>query len=107
MAKATHAGIPWILFLRKELGGKVHFWPFDGFAIPEGKSAMVEIHPSLVRKRYPVPAGFTEYERDAYGAARWLQEIDRQEQLSRYLLPHLTDEEQLTVFLEGRILGVD
>lgn len=30
IAKSTHAGLPWLRFLRQRLGGRVHFWPFDG-----------------------------------------------------------------------------
>ena len=31
VAKSTHAGIPWLRFMRHLLGGRVHFWPFDGW----------------------------------------------------------------------------
>lgn len=30
VAKSTHAGIPWLRYLRQQLGARVHFWPFDG-----------------------------------------------------------------------------
>jgi hypothetical protein len=30
VAKSTHAGIPWLRFIRRRLGARVHFWPFDG-----------------------------------------------------------------------------
>lgn len=46
VAKSTHAGIPWLLYLRSRLGDRVHFWPFDGWQIPKGKSAVVEIYPA-------------------------------------------------------------
>ena len=42
VAKSTHAGIPWLRYLRQQLGGRVHFWPFDGWAIPPGKWAIAE-----------------------------------------------------------------
>jgi len=35
VAKSTHAGLPWLLFLRRQLGDRLHCWPFDGWAIPE------------------------------------------------------------------------
>jgi hypothetical protein len=41
VAKSTHAGIPWLLYLRRQLGARLHFWPFDGWSIPERKSAVV------------------------------------------------------------------
>jgi hypothetical protein len=34
VAKSTHAGIPWLQNLRKELGSRLHFWPFDGWSTP-------------------------------------------------------------------------
>ena len=34
VAKATHAGIPWLRFIRRRLGTRVHFWPFDGWTSP-------------------------------------------------------------------------
>ena len=47
VAKSTHAGIPWLRFIRQRLGGRVHFWPFDGWDIPAGRSAIVEVYPAL------------------------------------------------------------
>ena len=32
--KSTHAGLPWLLQLRKQAGDRTHFWPFDGWRIP-------------------------------------------------------------------------
>lgn len=36
VAKSTHAGLPWLRYLRQRLGERVHFWPFDGWEIPAG-----------------------------------------------------------------------
>jgi hypothetical protein len=47
VAKSTHAGIPWLRFIRERLGSKVHFWPFEGWDIPAGRSAIAEIYPAL------------------------------------------------------------
>jgi hypothetical protein len=47
VAKSTHAGIPWLLFVRQRLGECVHFWPFDGWDIPSGRSAVTEVYPAL------------------------------------------------------------
>jgi hypothetical protein len=30
VAKATHAGLPWLRYLRRQAAGRVHFWPLDG-----------------------------------------------------------------------------
>ena len=45
VAKSTHAGIPWLRFIRQRLGERVHFWPFDGWEIPAGRSAVAEVYP--------------------------------------------------------------
>lgn len=50
-AKSTHADIPWLLYLRRRLGSRLHFWPFDGWSIPAGTFAVVEVYPSLWRHR--------------------------------------------------------
>jgi hypothetical protein len=34
VAKSTHAGIPWLLYLRRLFGAGLHFWPFDGGRSP-------------------------------------------------------------------------
>ncbi len=47
VAKSTHAGIPWLRFIRQRLGERVHFWPFDGWDIPAGCSAIAEVYPAL------------------------------------------------------------
>jgi hypothetical protein len=31
VAAATHAGLPWIVFLKRQLGERIHAWPFDGW----------------------------------------------------------------------------
>jgi hypothetical protein len=61
-AKSTHAGLPWLLYLKRSLGDRGHFWPFDsglleGTKAPAGPSAIVEAYPSLRNKPH---AGRTE-----------------------------------------------
>ena len=34
-------------FIRQRLGARVHFWPFDGWDIPAGHSAIAEVYPAL------------------------------------------------------------
>jgi hypothetical protein len=29
VAKSTHAGLPWLRYIRHKVGDRVHFWPFD------------------------------------------------------------------------------
>lgn len=105
VAKSTHAGIPWLLFIRNKLGPSVHFWPFDGFDIPSGKSVVVEVYPSIFRNRYPQGIRRTD-EHDAYAVACWLSESDHRDVLRRYFYPPLTAEEQALASCEGWILGV-
>jgi len=108
VAKSTHAGLPWLLWLR---GGPMcegvdaHFWPFDGFDVPEGKSVVAEAYPSLFRRRYP-KEGRTADEHDAYSVAAWLRDADRRCTLNHYFSPPLTLPERKQVALEGWILGV-
>jgi hypothetical protein len=30
----------------------IHFWPFDGWAVPEDRSVIAEVCPSIFRNRY-------------------------------------------------------
>ena len=43
VAKSTHAGIPWLRHLRRQATGLVHFWPFDGWHVPAGRSVVAEV----------------------------------------------------------------
>lgn len=88
-------------------GGRsnVHFWPFDGFDVPEGKSVVAEVYPALYKRRFP-KEGRTSDEHDAWSIAAWLQVADRRGILDRYFTPPLTLLERKRAELEGRILGV-
>lgn len=105
VAKSTHAGIPWLAELRRELGEWVHFWPFDGFEVPAGRSVVAEVYPSLVRRRY-VRTLRSADEHDAMAVCTWLRERDAAGFLGRYLEPPLTEAERALARLEGWILGV-
>lgn len=106
VAKSTHAGIPWLRFLRQRLGKRVHFWPFDGWAIPPFKSVIVEVYPSLWRRDYPTE-GRTPDQHDAYTIAARLREADWEGELYGWLNPVLTPSERAIAGVEGWILGVD
>lgn len=107
VAKSTHAGLPWLLWLKEMARNRVrvHFWPFDGFGVPEEKSVVAEVYPSLFRRRYP-KAGRTVDEHDAWSVAAWLQEMDRRNTIESYFKPPLSPREQRKAMLEGWILGV-
>jgi hypothetical protein len=34
VAKATHAGLPWLRWIKMAVGREVHFWPLDGCKVP-------------------------------------------------------------------------
>ena len=105
--ESTHAGLPWLLWLREMPAGRsrVHFWPFDGFEVPNGKSVVAEVYPSLYRRRFPVN-GRTADEHDAWSVAAWMREADRRGRLDNYFVPPLSLPERRRAELEGWILGV-
>jgi hypothetical protein len=105
VATSTHAGLPWLRKLRRTLGSKLHFWPFDGWNPPPGRSVVAEVYPSLVRARYP-REGRSVDEQDAYAVARWLCEMDRRDRLERFFDPPLDRRERARARREGWILGV-
>jgi hypothetical protein len=107
VAKSTHSGIPWLHYLRdlSELAGRVHFWPFDGFDIPDARSVIVEVYPSLFRNRF-AREGRTADQQDAYVVACWMKAMDERNVLARYFEPPLDAEERLIARREGWILGV-
>lgn len=63
---------------------RVHFWPFDGWQIPVGRSALVEVYPALWKHAY-ASEGRTPDQHDAYSVAVWLHQADLDAQLSRFL----------------------
>jgi hypothetical protein len=105
VATSTHAGLPWLLYLRKKCRCPLHFWPFDGWEIPEGKSVVAEVYPSLWTRRFPRDDRDGD-EQAAYAVAAWLQRADLSGSLSGFLKPVLTPDEREVARIEGWILGV-
>ena len=105
VAKSTHAGIPWLRFMRRELDDWVHFWPFDGWDIPQGKSVIVEVYPALWSRNF-AREGRTGDQHDAYSIAASLSRADRDGSLGGFLDPNLTPPERSVAQVEGWILGV-
>jgi len=105
VATSTHAGLPWLRYLRAQCGHKVHFWPFDGWEIPLGRSVVVEVYPSLWMRRFATD-GRNADQQAAYAVAAWLQRADLNGSLGRYFDPPLTSEEQAIAKVEGWILGI-
>jgi hypothetical protein len=105
VAKSTHAGIPWLLFIRQRLGARVHFWPFDGWEVPAGRSVIVEVYPRLWSRSFE-NEGRTADQQDAYSVARWLSLADHRGTLMGFLNPALPLSERAVAEVEGWILGV-
>lgn len=105
VAKSTHAGLPWLRYLRHSLGSRVHFWPFDGWAIPPGKSALAEVYPSLWSRGF-APEDRTADQHDAWSVAAWLRAADLDGSLAGFLLPSLPSARREVAQIEGWILGV-
>lgn len=105
VAKSTHAGIPWLRFLRKNTEERVHFWPFDGWRIPQGKSVVVEVYPALWSHSFPRDSRNSD-QQDAYATAEWLRRSDLDGCLERFLRPSLTEDERKVAEIEGWILGI-
>jgi hypothetical protein len=105
VAKSTHAGLPWLRHLRREGGDRIHFWPFDGWQIPRGQSAVVEVYPSLWSRRI-ARENRTADQHDAYTVATWLRQADGNGSLAGFLNPALLPAERTVARVEGWILGV-
>ena len=106
VAKSTHAGLPWLRYIRRDAGDSVHFWPFDGWEMPAEKSVLAEIYPSLWSKRIPRNTR-TADQHDAYVGATWLRDADYTGELASFCHPKLTPQERAVASdMEGWILGV-
>ena len=105
VATSTHAGIPWLRFIRQRLGTRAHFWPLDGWDIPTGRSVVTEVYPALWSRSF-ASADRTGDQHDAYSIAAWLSHADRDDSLAAFLKPDLTPSERAVAQVEGWILGV-
>jgi len=105
VATSTHAGLPWLLDLRKKCRRPLHFWPFDGWEVPEDKSVVAEVYPALWMRRYERD-GRDGDEHAAYATAAWLQRADISGSLENFFKPPLTADEREVARIEGWILGV-
>ncbi len=105
VAKSSHAGIPWLRYLRQRRGDRTHFWPFDGWTVAAGRHALVEVYPALWKHAHP-REGRTPDQHDAYVVAMWLRRADRDGSLARAFEPDLIQGERAVAGVEGWILGV-
>jgi len=105
VAKSTHAGLPWLRFLRQKLGRQLHFWPFEGWMPPLGRSVIVEVYPALWSRGFPAERR-NSHQHDAYSVARWMRENDAVGSLSFHLQSELGATDRATAITEGWIFGV-
>lgn len=105
VAHSSHAGIPWLAWLREQASDRLHFWPFDGWEPDVSKSVIVEVYPAIFSKRYE-RQGRTSDEHDAFATAAWMSEMARRGALKGYFSPPLSETERAIAGLEGWILGV-
>jgi hypothetical protein len=103
VAKSTHSGLPWLRYIRAHT--RVHFWPFDGWQIPAGRSAVAEVYPALWSKSFP-QEGRNTHQQDAYSIAAWLRRADMNGSLAGFVDLDLEDKERKIAEIEGWILGV-
>jgi hypothetical protein len=105
VAKSTHAGIPWLRYIRQHVGNRVHFWPFDGWDVPPNGLVIAEVYPALWSRNFPMD-GRTQDQQDAFAIVKWFQEMDREGSLQKYFQPRQEPDERRQAEIEGWILGV-
>jgi len=105
VAKSTHSGLPWLRYLRQQLGDRVHFWPFDGWDIPTKRSVIAEVYPSLWSRSFSREER-TADQHDAYSVAAWMRHADLNGTLVGFFEPSLSHNERMVAQVEGWILGV-
>jgi hypothetical protein len=104
VAKSTHAGLPWLRYLRLQ-APSVHFWPFDGWEIPAGRSVVAEVYPSLWSRGF-ARENRNDDQHDAFSVAAWMRRSDLDATLAEFLAPALAPAERETAEIEGWILGI-
>lgn len=105
VAKSTHAGLPWLRYLRQWLGDQVHFWPFDGWKIPASRSVIAEVYPSIWRMNF-AREGRSADQHDAYSVTEWMRNADLNGTLAGFFDPFLSLAEHTVAQIEGWILGI-
>jgi hypothetical protein len=104
VATSTHAGLAWIAWLR-ERHPDLHVWPFDGWTVPAGASAIAEAWPALVSGGWPRDGRSPDLH-DAWCLARWMAESSNDGALDRALCGPDNEDERTLARVEGWILGV-
>lgn len=103
VAKSTHAGIPWLRYIRRARP-QLHFWPFDGWNPAAGASVIIEAYPRLWSAAYPQDDR-TADQHDAYSVARWLQDASATGEIEKAFAAPEPESVAMTGKVEGWILG--
>ncbi len=105
VAHSTHAGLPWLLRIR-EARPEVHFWPFDGWLPPAGRSVIAEVYPARWNRRWE-RTDQTQDQHDARCIATELRNADMTGTLTDWFCPALLPNEREAAESEGWMLGVE
>lgn len=105
VAKSTHAGLPWLRYIRQQLRPKVFFWPFDGWRPPAGASVIAEVYPALWNKAFD-RGDRTGDQHDAFVIAEWARQQDERDLLGSYFAPTLSRDDMAAAEVEGWIFGL-
>lgn len=105
VAKSTHSGLPWLRYIRQQVGDRVHFWPFDGWEVPGGRSVIAEAYPSIWSRSFARERRSVD-QHDAYSVAEWMRRSDLDETLADFFDPFLSPPERTVARIEGWILGI-
>jgi hypothetical protein len=104
VAKSTHAGLPWLRYIRSH-APHVHFWPFEGWDIPVGRSVVSEVYPSLWSRGF-ARENRNDDQHDAFSVAEWMRRSALDGTLAGFFTPVLSPLEQDAARSEGWILGI-
>lgn len=105
VAKSTHSGIPWLRYIRMHTKDHVHFWPFDGWKVPEAKSVVAEVYPALWNNTYP-REDRDPHQHDAFCVAETLRRLDQDSAIQPFFVPGLDEGQMHCAAIEGWILGL-
>lgn len=105
VAKSTHAGLPWLRYIRQRVKDRGHFWPFDGWSIPANRSVIAEVYPALWSRSFP-NEGRTSDQQDSFSIAKWFQDADADGSLVTCFNPNIEPDDLRRAEVEGWILGV-
>jgi hypothetical protein len=105
VAKSTHAGLPWLRYIRVQLRDSIHFWPFDGWNIPFNCWVIAEVYPAIWNRTFSTQ-GRNPHQQDAFAIAEWMRLADADNTLGAFFSPQLDPDQRRVAEIEGWILGI-